>query len=175
MSERPIECSHCKKQVHTTYQEIVDDVITCSEMCADCPILGQKLHGQPTPSCEKNKNTSLCCANCMTTLESVLTGNPLGCTHCYTVFEKVLMDDLLSQDKLPSRFQKEISVKSSLPLHLGKSPQTAVTLSPATRLTSLNEALNDALKKENYEQAAWLRDQIKELMGESIERRPTST
>jgi protein arginine kinase activator len=28
----------------------------------------------------------------------------------------------------------------------------------------LNEALNEALKRENYEQAAFLRDQIKALM-----------
>jgi len=33
-------------------------------------------------------------------------------------------------------------------------------------MASLNEALNEALKRENYEQAAWLRDQIKNLKEE---------
>jgi protein-arginine kinase activator protein McsA len=31
-------------------------------------------------------------------------------------------------------------------------------------LTALNEALNEALKAENYEEAAMLRDQIKQIM-----------
>jgi protein arginine kinase activator len=35
-------------------------------------------------------------------------------------------------------------------------------MAPAYQLTTLNEALNEALEKEQYEQAAWLRDQIKE-------------
>lgn len=172
MTERPLECSHCKKQISVTYQEIVADVISCSEMCADCPILEQKLRGQTSsiPDCsDKGKDTALCCANCMTTLESVLTGNPLGCSHCYTVFEDTLINELLSQEKVPSRLKKEIQTKHSFSLHTGKNPETPLTLSPSTRLISLNEALNEALKKENYEQAAWLRDQIKELSGESHE------
>lgn len=48
-------------------------------------------------------------------------------------------------------------------LHAGKSPDQTVEVSAASRIVSLNEALKEALKKENYEQAAWLRDQIKAL------------
>jgi len=48
-------------------------------------------------------------------------------------------------------------------LHLGKTPTKPVTIPTSSRLTALNEALNEALKKENYEQAAWIRDQIKAL------------
>jgi protein arginine kinase activator len=33
----------------------------------------------------------------------------------------------------------------------------------------LNEALNETLTREDYEQAAWLRDQIKELMEKADE------
>jgi protein arginine kinase activator len=174
MSEKPIECSHCKKSIKTIYQEIVGHSITCLEMCADCPILQQKLRGSSSSNSNttqgEGKDTTLCCANCMTTLESIKTGNPLGCSHCYAIFEDILVEELLSQDKLPSRIPKEMGSKHSLPLHLGKSPETTLPLSPSIRLTSLNEALNEALKKENYEQAAWLRDQIKELSGESSER-----
>jgi protein arginine kinase activator len=166
MGERPVECGHCKKQIDVTYKEVVGDAILCSEMCHDCPILEQKLHGQVdrTSSEGKEDDTSLCCATCLTTLESIKTGFPLGCSSCYSVFEDTLIKELIEQDKIPSRLRKELLSKKSIPLHLGKSPKTSITIPSSSRLTSLNEALNDALKKENYEQAAWLRDQIKELM-----------
>ncbi|MES2200231.1 MAG: UvrB/UvrC motif-containing protein [Chlamydiota bacterium] len=166
MAERPVECSHCKKHIKVTYKEVIGDAILCSEMCHDCPILEQKLHGRSEENLSRGPedDTSLCCATCMTTLESIKTGFPLGCSNCYSVFEDILIKELIEQDKLPSRIRKELLSKKSIPLHLGKSPGTSITIPSSGRLTSLNEALNDALKKENYEQAAWLRDQIKELM-----------
>jgi protein arginine kinase activator len=174
MTERPVECGHCKKQISVVYKEVIGKAVTCQEMCKDCPVLDQKLHGQAEPGSPvkwKEEDASLCCANCMTTLKSVKTGNPLGCSNCYSIFGDMLIAELLSQDKLPPRVQKEVSGKASLPIHLGKSPQSTVVIPSSTRLTSLNEALNEALKKENYEQAAWLRDQIKELMGKNSERK----
>ena len=53
--------------------------------------------------------------------------------------------------------------KKALPLHIGRAPGEANEISPSLRLLALNEALNETLKREDYEQAAWLRDQIKDL------------
>ncbi len=39
-------------------------------------------------------------------------------------------------------------------------------INPSLRILALNEALNEMLKSEKYEQAAWLRDQIKALTDE---------
>jgi protein arginine kinase activator len=164
MAERPVECSQCKKPIKLLYKEIVGESILCTEMCADCPVLLQKLHGQPTAPLASNnaadREAGVCCGNCRTTLESVKMGNPLGCSECYAIFSDVLTNDLINADKIPSR----LAAKKSQPLHLGKSPAKPLTIPSSSRLTALNEALNEALKKENYEQAAWLRDQIKALM-----------
>lgn len=54
-------------------------------------------------------------------------------------------------------------MKKTQPLHVGKTPNKPLTIPSSSRLKTLNEALNEALKKENYEQAAWIRDQIKDL------------
>ncbi|HEY5259392.1 MAG TPA: UvrB/UvrC motif-containing protein, partial [Rhabdochlamydiaceae bacterium] len=54
-------------------------------------------------------------------------------------------------------------IKKTKPLHSGRSPQQSLHILPINQLSTLHDALNDALKKENYEQAAWLRDQIKAL------------
>jgi protein arginine kinase activator len=56
-----------------------------------------------------------------------------------------------------------------MPLHIGKIPQGEVEASPSMKLLALNEALSETLKKENYEQAALLRDKIRELQEKNPE------
>lgn len=162
MAERPVECSHCKKGIKVVYKEIVDKSIVTTEMCADCPVLQQKLRGQttelfPQPEGLIETEAGLCCGNCRTLLDSIKMGNPVGCSECYAVFADVLVSELIARGKLPAGWKK------NQPLHIGKAPNKPLTIPSSSRLTTLNEALNEALKKENYEQAAWIRDQIKDL------------
>ena len=174
MAERPVECSHCKKPIKMIYKEIVDESIITTEMCADCPVLQQKLHGQLPVEKEREGlaegEAGLYCGNCRTSLESVKMGNPLGCVQCYEVFGDFLITEMIEADSIPSRLKKALATKRAQPIHVGKSPTVAVSMTTSTRLTALNEALNEALKKENYEQAAWLRDQIKALIEKPNER-----
>lgn len=167
MADRPVECAgHCKRPIKVIYKEIVDDTITVTTMCSECPVYEHKLHGQIKALASEGLaegEAGLCCGNCRTTLESVLTGNPLGCSECYAVFSDVLISALVSENAVPSHLKKNISTKKTQLLHLGKTPHT-LTAPTSSRLTAFNEALNEALKKENYEQAAWLRDQIKALI-----------
>lgn len=165
MPERPVECSHCKKPVKVVYKEIVDRATFCTQMCADCPVLEQKLHGDAylVKPGEGHKGAEISCGNCLTTQESVKTGNPLGCSECYTVFSDLLVSQLIESGSVPARLKKTLSIKRSQPLHAGKSPEKTYTIAASSKLVALNEALNDALKRENYEQAAWIRDQIKAL------------
>ncbi|NNM44325.1 MAG: hypothetical protein HKM07_08310 [Chlamydiae bacterium] len=167
MADRPVECSHCKKPQKVIYKEIVDDTIVCYEMCADCPVLEQKLHGQ-TMQEEKKAGTAtaepgLYCDKCHTTLSSIKMGNYLGCSECYVVFADTIASELKSLGKIAAHGKSAPFAKKSIPTHIGKSPEKPADITLSSRLSSLNEALNDALKKENYEQAAWLRDQIKAL------------
>ncbi len=167
MPERPVECSHCKKPIKVIYKEIVADSIICTEMCADCPVLQQKLHGETSATPKEGKlaetESGLYCGTCRTSLESVKMGNPLGCSECYSIFSDLLIGELASANKVPSYLKKALAAKKTQPIHIGKSPNKPLTIPSSSRLTALNEALNEALKIENYEQAAWLRDQIKEL------------
>lgn len=163
MAERPVECSHCKKPIKVVYKEIVDQTITCTEMCADCPVLQQKLHGSTPVAPSDSSEPGLLCGNCHTTLESVKTGNPLGCSECYAVFGDVLVTQLIDSNSIPARLRKSLSYKRAQAIHVGKSPTKGVEVAASSKLLALSEALNEALKRENYEQAAWLRDQIKVL------------
>ena len=161
-----MECSsQCQRPNCVIYKEIVGDLVTCVEMCSECPVLHEKLYGTISPGAGMQSTEAqmgVCCGRCGTTMLSVRTGNLLGCAECYSVFEETLMQELLTA-KVPKRMRKMKENTKKPHLHTGKTPDQAADLSSASRIVSLNEALKEALKKENYEQAAWLRDQIKAL------------
>jgi protein arginine kinase activator len=100
----------------------------------------------------------LCCSKCLTTLESLQTGGDLGCDQCYAVFDQALIEKLVQEKKIPPINGEEFSRDS---IHQGKSPHRSHAISPIHQMAVLDEALHEALQKEQYEQAAWLRDQIK--------------
>lgn len=165
--DRPLECTECKKPVAVYYTEIVGPAITRNCMCVDCPVLQRKLYGDRPTAEEGNLpsevSAELVCGNCGTTLESVQVGGSLGCSMCYDVFEDVLISELSSMEKIPSRL---VLARKSQLLHQGRVRGESVEISPSMRLLALNEALNEMLKREDYEQAAQLRDQIKALTDE---------
>lgn len=161
MSDRPIECSQCKRPAKVLYKEILGETINCTEMCSDCPVLQDKLHGEANKT--DKKESQICCGSCGTSLESVRMGQPVGCTECYVVFNDFLVGELIAAGAIPPALQKKLASQRSQVIHIGKSPDQPVDITLSSRLSALNDALNDALKRENYEQAALLRDQIKNL------------
>lgn len=167
--ERPIECTECKKNIAIWYTEIVGNTISQTSMCADCPVLQRKLHGQTSDKeiGYVSGETSLACGECGTTLEALRVGNPLGCSNCYDVFDDIILTELITVDKVP---QRVASNKKTVPIHIGRAPGEIREISPSLRLLALNEALTETLKREDYEQAAWLRDQIKALTDENPEK-----
>lgn len=162
-AERPLECGKCKKPVRVHYTEMVGKSITHTIMCADCPELQRRLHG--IPPADKvtgvgEGTAGLCCGECGTTLEEVKRGHPLGCEQCYNVFGDIIVLELVAAGRLAPRFSNQ---KKPLPIHVGRAPGESLTISPASKLLALNEALKETLSREDYEQAALLRDQIKEI------------
>lgn len=161
--DRPLECSECKKSIAVRYTEITKDSIVNTSMCSDCPELHRRLYGTgpaQKESTQREGNAGLCCGNCGTALEEVKRGHSLGCMECYDVFGDLLLMEMQSSNRLPSR---TLPLKKSTPLYIGRSPGETLTISPSSRLLALSEALKETLSREDYEQAAWLRDQIKAL------------
>ena len=163
-AERPLECSSCEKDVSVYYTEVVGDNISRIEMCADCPSLQHKLFGIPSSSDESSnkgiERAGLYCGNCGTSLEGVRMGHVLGCSECYEVFGDVVVKELVEKDKIAPNIKEPHRLKV---LHTGRAPGESTEINPSLRLVALNEALEETLSREDYEQAAWLRDQIKEI------------
>ncbi len=174
LPERHIECSECKKPIKVIYTEIVGKMIYRLSMCSSCPILKQKMYGsQPVQTFTEALAAGLCCGNCKTSQDEVKMGAPLGCSLCYEVFDEILTQDLVHAERMTL---KQKLAKRPTPLHLGRQPGEKGEVTPAAQLISLHQALHDTLSREEYEQAAWLRDQIKELTEETKkdEQEPTT-
>lgn len=169
--ERPLECSECRKSIAVRYTEIVGESITHTCMCSDCPELMRRLQGvshHHAATAHVEGGAGLACGNCGTTLEALRVGNPVGCSNCYEVFGDILLTELLEANKIPSRVATANNKKTVL-VHIGRAPGETQEMTPSMRLLALNEALTETLKREDYEQAAWLRDQIKALTEENPE------
>ncbi|WP_068471326.1 UvrB/UvrC motif-containing protein [Candidatus Protochlamydia phocaeensis] len=170
--DRPLECSECKKPIAVRYTEIVGHSITHTSMCADCPELQRRLHGtgpRELIQIQGSGEAGVACGNCGTTLEEVKRGHRLGCPECYTVFEDVLLIEMQAANRLSPRISL---TKKTMPIHIGRAPGESLAINPSSRLLALNEALKETLKREDYEQAAWLRDQIKALTENEDKRSP---
>lgn len=166
LPERPLECSECKKKIAVRYTEMANGQTHETSMCNDCPELQKKLK-RITSSSDIDKEhatTGLACGDCGTTLVAVKVGNPLGCSHCYEVFGETIIYEMYSMGKFPLHLNTENKAES---LHSGRSPGEIIEVNHSLRLIALNEALKETLLKEDYEQAALLRDQINELTAQN--------
>lgn len=163
LPERPLECGECKKPIAVIYTEIEKNHYVHTSMCADCPELQLRLHGlSPNEQTTIGNLTKMgvACGSCGTTLQAIRVGTSLGCQNCYEIFKDVLVPELLNLQKISNRTANS---KRNVSLHTGRFPGEVTTFNPSARLISLNEALNETLKQEDYEQAALLRDQIKAI------------
>lgn len=161
--DRPLECGECKKPIAVKYTEITDDGIVHTSMCSDCPELQRRLHGthpQAIAEAQLGPQAALVCGNCGTTFEEIKRGHRLGCPECYTVFEDLLLIEMQVANRFPA---KQAPSKKNPSIHIGRLRGEKLTINPSSRLIALNEALKEMLSREDYEEAALLRDQIKAL------------
>lgn len=102
-------------------------------------------HSQQSPSTH--------CPQCEITFEQFSSNNRFGCAHDYTVFA----------DTLNELFQDLHGAQQ----HLGRGPQhNTIDESPKNRIADrmrLEKILKQSIAEERYEEAAAIRDQIKEL------------
>ena len=91
------------------------------------------------------------CPYCGASWEDFKRTGLLGCDKCYQSFHSQVQD-LLRQIHGNTR-------------HIGNRPQKKRAFLPEVDLVLLRKSLNEAIRKEEYEKAAELRDNIRELEG----------
>ncbi|MFA6349886.1 MAG: UvrB/UvrC motif-containing protein [Candidatus Omnitrophota bacterium] len=154
-------CNKNKATVHLT--EIIDDQMKELHLCEECARnksaamesqfgLSDLLAGMAQsdkPSVDKDASLARC-LNCGLTFADFKKIGRLGCGDCYISFRKYLVPLL-----------KRIHGSSQ---HLGKSPQKVTrVMKKKIDIQDLRIRLQKAIEQEAFEEAAKLRDAIKEL------------
>lgn len=169
-------CDNCNKNPATVHlTEIVDSQMNELHLCEECArqksaqmesqfglselLAGLAEFGKPASGKEKEQQVNLKCPVCGLTYADFKKIGRLGCGNCYEAFKRYLAPLL-----------KRIHGSSQ---HVGKSPlKSGATLTVTTKtkaktsapdLQELKFRLQKAIEQEAFEEAARLRDQIKEL------------
>ena len=158
-------CDICKEKVATVhYTEIVDNKLKKMDLCEDCArdkniginvqfSVADILKGL-TESQSKKEESGRRCPGCGITFNQFRKTGKLGCGKCYETFEEELMPII-------SDIHKNTE-------HVGTKPSKARKSRGAgskdrAKLDELTSQLEEAIDKEEYEQAAVLRDKIRTL------------
>ena len=164
-----MQCQNCKNNIATIHlTEISDGHRVETHLCQNCAqkqglavqtqiplneLLSTLLSGQgeSKPGNDQSSSTQTVCPQCGMTLQRFARESLLGCPHDYEVFEKNLMP-------LIERSQ------SGHTQHCGKVPDSAGQDEQVkVKLNALQQRLDQAVRNEDYETAASLRDEMKKL------------
>jgi protein arginine kinase activator len=159
-------CTICKEKPATVHlTKIVDDKMQKLDLCEDCAkakglndatgfeltdsdlLLGLGALQQIEPAAG---GIELKCPRCGFTQADFKKSGRLGCPECYKTFAEGLASLLKTMHKGTR--------------HLGKTPEALRAARDNTdRLKTLQKRLTKAVESENFEEAALLRDEIKQL------------
>jgi len=165
-----MNCDICGKNPATVHlTEIIDEQMNELHLCEECAHqksaqmeqqfgLGDLLGGLASfekPAMEK-ESAALKCPKCGLTYGDFKKIGRLGCSQCYVAFKKYLGPLL-----------KKIHGSN---IHFGKSPLKAVKVArKKVDLQELRNKLQKAIELEAFEEAAGIRDQIKQIEAKAAE------
>jgi len=160
-----MKCDLCNKKATVHLTEIVDEKMTEMHLCEDCAReksvqmeqqfgLADLLAGLADfgkQSKEKESVVDLKCENCAMTYDDFRKFGRLGCGHCYQSFKPQL-----------STLLKKIHGSNH---HFGKTP-VRIPKEQRSKIENLQDLKNQlmvAIQNEDFEKAAKLRDDIREV------------
>lgn len=158
-----MKCHHCDNQATVHLTQILNGQMHKMDLCESCA----QAKGVTNPEnlsigglMEKvdlevdSTNPSMVCESCGTTHQDFKKGGRLGCDACYHVFRPIL-DPLLDGMHAGTK-------------HLGKVPSGSESrIQFEQKFNQLNDQLKHAIETEDYEKAALVRDQLRDLEGKA--------
>lgn len=158
-------CENCGKNPATTHlKTVVNGVVHENHLCSYCAAnagysnmgglsLTNMLASMFGESVSKGKPISKRCDCCGASFSDIAQSGRVGCSECYTTFRKELLPSL---NRLHGKA-----------IHIGNSPEVEKKEETSEeKIKKLKVKLAEAIKAEEFEEAAKLRDEIRALEGE---------
>lgn len=165
-------CQACGKRTATTHiKTVVNGQLTQYHLCSECArakgysnifsdfgfSFGNLLGGLMGTSPEEPK--ILRCEKCGASFEEISKTGKIGCAHCYKTFRKNLLP-AIQRIHGTTKHKGKVPGGSALVITEQKNQMMPVQSTP---LQEKKRQLQEAIATQNYEQAAVLRDEIKEM------------
>jgi protein arginine kinase activator len=122
------------------------------------------------PGAGKAAGKPAACATCGTTWEAFKNAGMLGCPNCYEEFEARLIPLIERAHEGASQHVGKAPARASGQAADSRSRAVAALVEErAQRVSALRRMLDDAVRGEQYERAAQLRDELRRLSDQPIE------
>lgn len=159
-----MKCQHCNKNdANTHYKKTINgvtqEVYLCSKCAKEIGIMDEFSFDSSTLFSDLFSSSLIGvdrCSYCGSTMNEIAKNGKVGCANCYTKFG----------DRLVGTIEK-MNTKAK---HIGKSisyTEVDDKVDEKAELEKLKQMLKQAVKEQRFEDAAVLRDKIKELSQES--------
>lgn len=155
-------CQKCgKKQAAFYYKQNINGKVNEIALCSDCADsmgysynmftndMGMNLFGSlfGTPSRKNELYSPKVCTLCGSTFQDFIKNGKVGCSKCYEIFKDELAPTITS-----------IHGKAR---HIGRAPKEhRAKFEKANKIEDLKKQLKEAIRNEDFEKAAKLRDEI---------------
>ncbi|TRZ79919.1 hypothetical protein D4R86_05205 [bacterium] len=169
-------CDICKKNEATVHlTEVVNEDVSELHICEKCARakgasmqqhfgIAELLSGLadlPVDMVSRKSHISIKCPGCGMSYDNFKKMGRFGCAKCYDAFKRALYPLFKKIHGTSCHIGKEPMKSSSIKLNQAAKPDKASAVKD--RLGGLKAKLLDAIKTEEFEQAAVLRDKIKML------------
>lgn len=177
-----MKCQHCNQNEATTYfKQNINGKVTEMHLCEDCArelgvmsdfspesffadtFLGNLL-GAGIPAMNILSGVDRC-DSCGSTFNDIVNSGLVGCADCYTRFADRLEPSIFKLHGNASHVGKNITY-TEVPDKEENKAKPEPEQKPQSELESLKAQLQQAIQDQRFEDAAVLRDKIKEITGE---------
>lgn len=181
-------CERCKiREANIQYTEVINGVRTEHNFCAQCakemdlgpysaifdgefPLaqLLSGLLGGEWPVQKKDRMAQITCPSCGTSYEEFVKNSCFGCADCYSIFDLLIHDNIKQLQGSDSHTGKrplyqEISGESKAQAVVAEEEAGQTRPTTEQQIRAWDRKLKDALRMEDYENAAVYRDKIRSL------------
>lgn len=110
--------------------------------------------------------TEVVCPTCGTTYQDFVDHSRFGCADCYHVFDMLIGEKIKKLQDSANHTGKTPKMRPAVPGEPEVRDDGSMEFSRDEKVRQLERALKEAVRTENYEQAAVIRDSLRKLRGE---------